>query len=132
MENIQIYNGSKIVTAVALIDTLCEADICISHRLVTRLGKADEVSKDDYSSKKRLESADEGEIEICGSVTLEWKILDGHTVHENKFLVLGPRTFDVIIGKEKIVAEKLVIYDRSVLKPMFAHNKIALGQSFSS
>ena len=87
--------------------------------------------KDDYSTKKRLESADEREIEICGSVILEWKLFDGHTVHENKFLVLNLTTFDVIIGKEKIVKMKLFTYHRGALKPMFAHNKIAHGQSFS-
>lgn len=110
----------------ALLDTLCEAYICISKRLVEDLGLTDEVSSD-YNFNKRITDANGQDVEICGSLTLYWKIFGGHTVHKDDFLVLWMEDLDVVIGKGKIVAGKLLTYNKNALKPMLAHNKMTLG-----
>ena len=78
-------------------------------------------------------AANGGDIEICGSLTLQWKWLNGNEVHEHTFLVLRMEELDVIIGVGNIVAMKLItLHKDAFLRPMIAHNKVTLGQSFSS
>ena len=111
----------------ALLDTYCEAYICISQRLVGELGKANEVSRKGYDPTERIHDANGQNVEICGSLTLFWKVLGGRTVHQDNFLVLRPDIFDVIIGKEKIVKGGLLTYNKNALMPMLAHKKVTLG-----
>ena len=108
---------------------MCQADMLISFRCVKELGKAGEISQSGTQSTV-LTDANGNRIEVHGFITLYWKFLGGQRTRNDRFLVVRPDQFDVVIGVKAIARMDLVSLKDSVfVEPMMAHDKVILGQS---
>ena len=68
------------------------------------------------------------DVSAYGSISLDWKLHDGSTVHQNSFFVFADSDhWDVIIGVKTLVRKEVVVFNRKVLLPMIAHKKVNFG-----
>lgn len=128
-KDIRIYNASlAYVPAVALIDTMCQADMLISLRRVQELGKAGEISISGTQTTVLID-ANRKQVEPYGFITLHWMFLGGQRARTDKFLVVRPDHFDVVIGVEAIARMNFLLMKDSVfMEPMIAYSKVTLGE----
>ena len=111
----------------ALFDTQCQAGNWISSRLVEKLKKTNDVTQLDAPY---LEDVNGREVEADGSITLDWKLVDGNRTHDANFFVFAHSDhLDVLFGVKTIVALGAVRFNKEAIAPLTEHKKITLGQS---
>ena len=113
----------------ALFDTQCQAGNWISSRLVKKLEKTNIVA---LLPDLCLEDVNGHDVVADGSITLDWKLVDGNRTHDAKFYVFANSDhLDVLFGVETCVSTGAVIFNKKAIAPMTTHKKITLGQSLS-
>lgn len=113
----------------ALFDTQCQAGDWISSRLVEKLKKPNEVVR---LAGPYLQDVNGRDVVAHGSITLDWKLVDGNRTHDSKFYVFANSDhLDVLFGVKTIVALGAVSFNKKAIAPMTIHKKMTLGQSLS-
>lgn len=114
---------------VALLDTQCQKGNWVSLRLIERLNLADQIERD--VAAPELESGTGHSVEALGAIQLSWKWhMNATRMFAGRLFVFKDGAqFDVIIGVECIVKNKLVQVNASAFVPLTEVKKVKCKQA---
>jgi hypothetical protein len=114
--------------AVVLLDTACQTGNWIALRVVARLGKLGSVSQE-FDAPGAVD-ANQQPVTAAGVIELQWKRSKrGNRLFHTKFFVFADISqFDVLLGAEYILEEKLLTVSQDAMAPLVEHEKIKKGK----
>lgn len=116
--NIQMFDRQNLERIkIALLDTGATAKngLYVSYSLVVEL---DRVHQIDRSGPQQSGAAVDGHIVMSrGTISLDWRVLNGSRIHRHRFQVLERSTYDVILGYDFMESNGMLKIDLGSISP---------------